>query len=136
MVFRIVAATLITAGLLTAQDAAQEYRVLATQRVSTMEKEMNEAADAGFRFFSFMGGKTAAIDDEIVAIMARDAKSARPGPYRYKLLATTRTGTMEKELREAGQGGFIFRDQTRTAFSGGELLAVLERDPSGTPSRI
>jgi hypothetical protein len=33
-----------------------DYRVLATNRTSTMEKELNEAAEAGFRFQAVMGG--------------------------------------------------------------------------------
>jgi hypothetical protein len=35
-----------------------EYRVLSTTRTSTMQKEMQEAADAGFRFADVMGGST------------------------------------------------------------------------------
>jgi hypothetical protein len=38
--------------------AAVEYRVLATNKTSTMEKELNDAADVGFRFQSVMGGET------------------------------------------------------------------------------
>jgi hypothetical protein len=36
-----------------------ECRGLATSRTSTMERELNEAADAGFRFVAVMGGETA-----------------------------------------------------------------------------
>ena len=35
-----------------------EYRVLATSKTSTMEKELNEAAAAGYRFSKTMGGNT------------------------------------------------------------------------------
>lgn len=42
-----------------------DYRVLATTKTSTMEKELNEAAEAGFRFQTVMGGK------EVVAILRR-----------------------------------------------------------------
>jgi hypothetical protein len=42
-----------------------EYRVLATTKTSTMEKELNEGAEAGFRFQSAMGGH------ELVAILRR-----------------------------------------------------------------
>ena len=36
-----------------------DYRVLATSKTSTMEKEMNEAGAAGFKFATVMGGETA-----------------------------------------------------------------------------
>jgi hypothetical protein len=35
--------------------AQQDVRVLATNKTSTMQKEMNEAADAGYRFAAVMG---------------------------------------------------------------------------------
>src|SRR5262249_9049012 len=62
-----------------------EYRVLATSKTSTMEKEMNEAAEAGFRFRSVMGGETAVGGSEVVAVMVRALE--RKGRYAYKLLA-------------------------------------------------
>jgi hypothetical protein len=36
-----------------------EYRILATNKTSTMQKEMQEAAAAGFRYGGLMGGDTA-----------------------------------------------------------------------------
>jgi len=42
-----------------AADAQMDYRVLATSRTSTMEKELNDAALSGYRFSKVMGGKTA-----------------------------------------------------------------------------
>src|SRR5687768_9496124 len=35
------------------------YKVLATSKTSTMQKEMQEAGDAGFHFVAVMGGETA-----------------------------------------------------------------------------
>ena len=40
-----------------AQEVAS-HRVLATSRTSTMQKEMQDAAAAGFRFVAVMGGET------------------------------------------------------------------------------
>ena len=37
-------------------NAEVQYRVLATTKTSTLEKELNEAAEAGFRFETVMGG--------------------------------------------------------------------------------
>src|SRR5881409_901227 len=81
-----------------------EYRVLATSKTSTMEKELNEAAEAGFRFQAVMGGDTAIGGSEVVAVMSRSG--AAKGRFGYRLLATSKTSTMEKELQEAADAGF------------------------------
>jgi hypothetical protein len=114
-----------------------EYRVLATNKTSTMEKELNAAAEAGFRFQATMGGKTAVGGSEVVVVMSR--RSDVRGQYAYRLLATSKTSTMEKELREAGDAGFEYRGQTvfKSAFGGEEVVCVLERDKASgvRPSR-
>ena len=51
-------------GPAAAQKMPVEYRVLATSKTSTMQKEMQEAAEAGFRFGDVMGGDTAFGDDD------------------------------------------------------------------------
>jgi len=112
-----------------------EYRVLATTKTSTMEKELNEAAEAGFRFQSVMGGDTAIGGSEVVAVVSRsgDAK----GRFAYKLLATSKTSTMEKELQQAAEAGFEYRSQTvfKSAFGGEEVVCILERDKDGGSQR-
>jgi hypothetical protein len=105
-----------------------EYRLLATNKTSTMEKEMNQAAAAGFRFGGAMGGETAGGGAEMVIIMSR--KPDADGPrYDYMLLATNKTSTMQKELSAAGAEGFLYVGQTvyNSAFGGREVVAVLER---------
>ena len=105
-----------------------DYRVLATSRTSTMEKEMNEAASAGYVFHAVMGGESAFGGKEVIVAMGRqDAGPA--GRRTYKLLATSRTSTMEKELRQAGAEGFEYRGQTvfESAFGGREVAVILER---------
>ena len=105
-----------------------EYRLLATNKTSTMEKEMNHAAAEGFRFEGAMGGETAGGGSEIVVIMSREP--AVDGPrYDYRLLATNKTSTMQKELSEAGAAGFIYSGQTiyNSAFGGREVVVILER---------
>ena len=105
-----------------------EFRVLATSKTSTMEKELNDAGDAGFRFQAAMGGDTAIGGSEVVAVMVRSADS-KPR-FSYKLLATSKTSTMEKELQEASAAGFQYRDQTvfKSTFGGEEVVCILERD--------
>lgn len=120
-----------------AQDAPAryEYRVLATSRTSTMDKEMNEAAEAGYRFREVMGGETAVGGNEVVVVMARaDASTAR---FSYRLLATSRTSTMQRELQEAADAGYEYRGQTvfRSRVGGQEVVCILERDLDVEPAR-
>jgi hypothetical protein len=97
---------------------AYSYRLLATNRTSTMEKELNQAGRDGFRFIP---QTTVEKGDEVLVIMEREAKSTQR--YEYKLLATNRTSTLQKELNEAHQEGFVLKG----TFSRGETMAVLER---------
>ena len=115
-------------------QAPVEYRVLATNKTSTMEKEMQEAAEAGFRFGDVMGGDTAFGGSEVVVIMVRDGSK---GQYDYRLLATNKTSTMQKEMQEAGDAGYEYRGQTvfKSTFGGREVVAILEKVPDTTIGR-
>ncbi|MBM3770423.1 MAG: hypothetical protein FJW27_03880 [Acidimicrobiia bacterium] len=114
-----------------------EHRVLATNKTSTMEKELNEVAEAGFRFRAVMGGETAIGGNEVVAVLAKSGTSR--SRFAYKLLATNRTSTMEKELQAAAQEGYEYVGQTvfESMFGGDEVVCILERDKdsSGPPSQ-
>lgn len=103
-----------------------EYKVLSTSKTSTMQKEMQEASEAGFRFSDVMGGSTALGGSEVVVIMT---KAAKPAGYEYRLLATNKTSTMQKELQEAGDAGFEYKGQTafKSGFGGKEVVTILER---------
>ena len=121
----------VCAGILPSLAAAQspvEYRVRATNKTSTMQKEMQEAAEAGFRFGGVMGGETAMGGSEVVVIMVR---SGRTDPFQYRLLATNKTSTMQKEMQEAGDAGFEYRGQTifKSMFGGAEVVTILEKLP-------
>jgi hypothetical protein len=113
-----------------------EYRVLATNKTSTMEKEMNEAADAGFEFSHVMGGDTAVGGKEVVTVMVKAPKGA--SRKKYKLLATSKTSTMQKEMQAMGDEGFEFRGQTvfESTFGGREVAAIMELDSTKPPQRI
>jgi hypothetical protein len=118
------------AGLATAQtgDAQLEYRVLATSKTSTMEQELNDAAEAGFQFSAVMGGETTFGGSEVVVVMSR--RSDARGRFAYKLLATSRTSTMQRELQQAADVGYHYRGQTvfDTNLGGDEVVVILERD--------
>lgn len=110
-------------------SAQVDYRVLATNKTSTSQKEMNEAAEAGFRFGGVMGGETTFGGSEVVIVMHR-GPGADEGRYSYKLLAATKTSTMQKEMQEAGDAGYEYKGQTvyKSLFGGKEVVVILERD--------
>jgi hypothetical protein len=122
-----VVALVASATAASAQDIT-DYRVLATNRTSTMQKEMNEAADAGFRFGGVMGGETSFGGSEVVVIMSKLAKAT--ARFEYHLLATNKTSTMQKEMQEAGDAGFEYKGQSifKSTFGGKEVVVILERD--------
>jgi len=124
------AAAITTSMAAQAADPAFDYRIIATSKTSTMEKELNEGAAAGFRFSKAMGGKSANGGHEVIAAMVKDdsPKTSRS----YKLLATQKTSTMEKELQRAADEGYSYLEQTvfETAFGGREVVVIMERDPA------
>ena len=106
-----------------------EYRLLATNKTSTMQKEMQEAGNAGFEyrgqtvFQSTFGGK------EVVVILERDKGAKAIGGFEYRLMATKKTGTLQKELSEAAEGGYEFIGLTvaETLVGGSEVVAIVRR---------
>ncbi len=116
-----------------AAEGTFEYRLLATTRTSTLEREMNEAAEEGYRFQNAMGGDTAFGGSEMVSIMMRDSSPA--GRFAYRLLATNRTSTMQAEMQEAGDEGYRYRGQTvfESFFGGEEVVVIMELDNDAPP---
>jgi len=55
-----------------------------------------------------MGGETSFGGAEVVVVMVKDGK---PGEFGYRLLATSRTSTMHKEMQEAGDAGYEYRGE-------------------------
>lgn len=113
---------------------AVEYKLLATNRVSTMEKEMKEAASAGYRFVEVVSGETAFGGDEALVVMARERDGNHKARFDYKLLATSKTSTMQKELQEASDAGYEHRGQSvfKKLF-GTEVIVILERELEAKP---
>lgn len=103
-----------------------KYKLLATTRTGTMQKELNEAAADGFRLLpSTMIAKKQLIGGvEIVSIMERPPRVEKL--YEYKLLATVRTSTLQKEVTEAKEAGFVLVGMV----SRGEHMVIMERESS------
>lgn len=108
-------------------SAGCEYRVLATKRVSSMEKDLNEAAAEGFRLVpgtlfakpAFMGTR------ENAAVMERTPQSVAE-PVEYRLLATQRFSTLLEEIAEAEAEGYRMVARANVV----ENVAYMER-PAG-----
>lgn len=129
------AVLILTGSSALAQTPGADYRVLATSRTATMEREMNQAAEAGYRYAAVMGGETAVGGNEVVAVMMRP-EGGLEGRYQYRLLATNRTSTMERELRDAAEAGYEYRGQTvfQSTFGGREVVCILERRTDERPA--
>jgi len=131
------AAALMATGETYAADASLNYRILATSKTSTMEKELNSAAAAGYRFSNVMGGKSANGGQEVVVAVVKDLENAGQDVRKYRLLAATRTSTMQKEMQRWADDGYEYAGQTvfETAFGGREVVVIMELDPARTRSR-
>jgi hypothetical protein len=108
-------------------DDDQNYLVLSTKRIQTMEAELDEVAAKGFRVM--YGAPTENFD---MAILLRRVQDSGKAPYGYKLLATSRIKTMEKELNEAAKQGYQLLPRTiifKQGFLTAELVMLMERAP-------
>lgn len=125
------------------RDPQEHYLMLATERTSTMQKEMEKAASRGYRVrVGSPSQKT-----EIMMLLEKAAQSQET--FQYKLLATNRPATIQKELNETARKGFRLLPQTvvgkrgtgggwalklvtpggMSQFAPDEIVAVMEKAP-------
>jgi len=118
-------------------DPRFEYRVLATRKTSTLEKELNAAGAEGFRFQGIMGGNTEWGGSEAVAVVSRERGVEKRASFEYKLMATSKTSTMQKEMQQAADQGFEYKGQTvfESTFGGKEVVIIMERDRDAKAER-
>jgi hypothetical protein len=118
---------------LTQPPETYAYRLLATTRVSTMQKELNQAATEGFRLLpqltmlkgqvgSGFGVRPTGRDLEIVVVVERALKASKR--YDYRLLATEKSETLQKEVTDAVAAGFVLVG----LLSRDEHMVVMERE--------
>jgi hypothetical protein len=91
-----------------------EYRVVSTNKTSTMEKEIKEAAAAGFRVIG---------SGFMTVVMERDPKVPPP---EYRLVAVARVPTFHREVAQAAADGFL---TAAMPLSKTEVICVLSRPP-------
>ena len=100
-----------------------EYRVVTTSRTSTLQNELNEAAEESFRLLP--GGlsvkPTLFQGLEILVLME---KTTEEPSYEYLLLSTRRESTLQEEVSEAVAQGYAMVGRIERA---GDHIACLER---------
>lgn len=108
-------------------DLTQRFLLLATKKTSTLQKELDQAAAAGYRLL--MGARTSGT--EMMVILEKVTEP--PNVYQYQLLATTRTPTLQREMDEAAASGFRLVQRTMTfkkrRFGGAETIIIMEKAP-------
>jgi len=103
-----------------------QYKLLATTRPSTMHSELQEAGDLGFKYRGQASFRRSQGHTELICILEQD-RNRGPTKYKYLLLATRKTSTMQKELYESGIKGFEFLGISlhNGAATGSELVSIL-----------
>lgn len=105
---------------------APEFRAISTKQLATFEKELGELADQGFRLERLLESFTVFYQ---AAILSRAQPAEGAVKYEYKLLATRRVSTLEKELEGAAGEGYEVRGVMSAGkpYIGSEIVLVLER---------
>lgn len=109
------------------KDETPKYKMLATTRTGTMQKELDQVAAQGYRIL--VGSPTSGT--EMALFLSMEGSSDRQ--YKYKLLATSLTSTMQKELTEMAKDGYRLIPSTMIAkqrmLGGPEIVMILEKTP-------
>jgi len=99
------------------------YKLLATTRTGTMEREINEMAEEGFRLLPRTMISKAQLVGPVEIVVLLELPPTVENKYEYKLLATTRTSTLQKEVREALEAGYALVGMV----SRDEHMVIMER---------
>jgi hypothetical protein len=90
-------------------DATNKYLLLAAEKTSTLQKELDQAAKTGYRIVA--GSATG----ETQAMMLLQKVAQPPLTFQYKLLAAHKTSTLQKELNDAAASDFCLRGESVSA---------------------
>ncbi len=111
------ALVLATTSTALAQTAAAEYQVLDTVKSATMQRELQQAADRGYRLVPRQGGWM------LSAIVRKAPESVEP--IEYFLIAAAKTTTMQREMASAAASGYRFASIVGV---GREVAIVMQRN--------
>ena len=84
---------------------SRTYKVLAAAKTSTMQKEMQEAGEAGFRFVAVMGGETA-VGGKVVSEVIEGSRRS-PVLLRYPEAARSSPPALGRLLIETPGGAKV-----------------------------
>jgi hypothetical protein len=102
-----------------------KYKLLATTKTSTMEKELNQAASEGYRLLArAILAKEGLLSNEVITILELAPRSDKK--YNYRLLATSRTSTLQKEVSQAEADGYVLVGLVGR----GENMVIMEKESS------
>ena len=107
------------ASVAEAQD--DRYLLLATERTSTMQQEINAAAARGFRVVAASPKESS----EVVVLLEQTEDH-----YEYRLVATTRTATLQREITDAAEAGYRIVPRAVTG-KGDEVIVLMEKGAEG-----
>ena len=95
-----------------------------------MQTEMQQLADRGYSYLDHTVFEPATGGREIAVIMELDSPKSERSRSSYRLLATTKTSTMQKELQGAGTQGYALLGFAagKTGAGGSEVIAILRKD--------
>ena len=119
----ILVALLILTAASVARAEDDRYLLLATERTSTMQQEINEAAARGFRVVA----ASPKASSELVVVLEQTEDK-----YEYLLLATTRPGTLQREISDAADAGYHIVPRAVTG-TGDEVIVLMEKGAEGPP---
>lgn len=105
----------------------QSYLLLSTKRIQTMEKELDEVAAKGYHVL--YGAPTQQFDMSLLLKRNDDPTQV----YSYKVLATSRIKTMEKEINDLAKQGYQLLPRTivfKQGFITAELVMLMEKAPN------
>lgn len=97
-----------------AEMGKREYRLLETYKIGTLQKEMNEAAQDGFRLHVTTGFNS--------TLMSRDYKPQESSHYEYQLAPVRPSESSVTQLNKLSSQGFVFRGTTQFGFT-----AIMEK---------
>ncbi len=114
-------ALLVVSAATVAEAQDDHYLLLATERTSTMQQEINDAAARGFRVVTASPKE----GSEVIVVLEQT-----PDRYEYLLVATTRTGTLQREISDAAEAGYRIVPRAVTG-KGDEVLVLMEKGGGG-----
>jgi hypothetical protein len=93
------------------------YELLATKKISTMEKEIADAAGRGFKVVAATGA-----GHEILVLMESQPEGASKRDY--KVISTSKTSTFEKEVNAAASQGYRIVPLTGAALKKATIMSA------------